>query len=169
MNYARIVDSIAVETWTDGRLGIVPAAVFVADLAAQFSAVPDEVQAGWVLKDGSWSAPESVETIANLGTIITRAAFRSRFTQAEKIAIELAGLDDPSAAIEARSQAAAIRTYQKDVDAAEFIDLTDPATAGGVQALEAAGLLAEGRAAEILTAPVQWPELPSNMQQSMGS
>ncbi|WAE53231.1 hypothetical protein [Stutzerimonas frequens] len=101
------------------------------------------------------------------GTIITRAAFRSRFTQAEKIAIELAGLDDPSAAMEARSQAAAIRTYQKDVDAAEFIDLTDPATAGGVQALEAAGLLAEGRAADILTAPVQWSELPSSVQQSL--
>lgn len=98
------------------------------------------------------------------GTIITRAAFRSRFTQSEKIAIELAGLDDPSATMEARSQAAAIRTYQKDVDAAEFIDLTDPATAGGVQALEAAGLLAAGRAAEILTAPVQWSELPSNLQ-----
>ncbi len=101
------------------------------------------------------------------GTIITRAAFRARFTQAEKISIELAGLDDPSAAMEARSQAAAIRTYQKDVDAAEFIDLTDPATAGGVQALEAAGLLAEGRAADILTAPVQWSELPSSVQQSL--
>lgn len=103
------------------------------------------------------------------GTIITRAAFRARFTLSEKIAIELAGLDDPSAPMEARSQAAAIRTYQKDVDAAEFIDLTDPATAGGVQALEAAGLLAEGRAAEILTAPVQGSELPSNLQQGMGA
>lgn len=103
----------------------------------------------------------------SFGTIITRAAFRSRFTQTEKIAIELAGLDDPSATMEARSQAAAIRTYQKDVDAAEFIDLTEPATAGGVQALAAAGLLAEGRAAEILTAPVLWSELPSNLQQQL--
>lgn len=101
------------------------------------------------------------------GTSITRAAFRARFTHAEKVAIELAGLDDPAAAMEARHQSAAIRTYQKDVDAAEFIDLTDPATAGGVQALEAAGLLAEGRAAEILTAPVLWAELPSSLQQSM--
>jgi len=141
--------------------------VFVQGLAAQFVPVPVEVQAGWVLKDGSWSAPESVETVVHLGTLITRAAFRARFTQSEKIAIELAGLDDPSATMEARSQAAAIRTYQKDVDAAEFIDLTDPATAGGVQALEAAGLLDEGRALEILSAPVQWSELPSNLQQSM--
>lgn len=169
MNYARISDSVAVETWTDGGLGLSPADVFVPDLAAQFVVVPDQVQAGWLLKDGSWSAPESVETIASLGTIITRAAFRARFTQAEKVTIELAGLDDPSATIDARSQAAAIRTYQKDVDAAEYIDLTDPATAGGVQALEDAGLLAAGRAAEILTAPVLWSELPSNLQQGMGA
>lgn len=100
----------------------------------------------------------------NHGTIVTRAAFRARFTQAEKVAIELAGLDDPSAPMEARSHAAAIRTYQKDVDAAEFIDLNDSATVGGVRALEAAGLLADGRAAEILTAPVQWAELPSRLQ-----
>ncbi len=107
--------------------------------------------------------------ITDFGTIITRAAFRARFTQAEKIGIELAGLDDPSATVEVRSQAAAIRTYQKDVDAAEYIDLADPATAGGVQALEDAGLLAAGRAAEILTAPVLWSELPSNLQQGMGA
>jgi hypothetical protein len=112
----------------------------------------------------SAGVPYVAPEITGFGTIITRAAFRSRFTQSEKIAIELAGLDDPSATMEARSQAAAIRTYQKDVDAAEFIDLTDPATAGGVQALEAAGLLAEGRSVEILTEPVQWAELPSNLQ-----
>lgn len=118
---------------------------------------------------GRYRAAETptYEPQASLGSIITRAAFRARFTQAEKVAIEMAGLDDPAASLEARSQAAAIRTYQKDVDAAEFIDLTAPATAGGVQALEAAGLLADGRAVEILISPVQWTELPSNLQQSL--
>jgi len=167
MKYARIVDSVAVETWHDGGLDITPATVFVPDLAAQFTVVPDEVQAGWTLSDGKWLEPESVVIINDHGTILTRSAFRARFTQAEKVAIELAGLDDPSATMDVRSQAAAIRTYQKDVDAAEFIDLTDPATADGVQALEAADLLAEGRAVAILTAPVQWSELPSNLQQSL--
>lgn len=167
MKYARIVDSVAVETWHDGGQGITPATVFVPHLAAQFTVVPDEVQAGWVLSDGNWLEPESVVIITDHGTILTRAAFRARFTQAEKVAIELAGLDDPSATMDVRSQAAAIRTYQKDVDAAEFIDLTDPATAGGVQALEAAGLLTEGRAAEIIETPVTWDELPSNLQQSL--
>jgi len=115
----------------------------------------------------SAGVPYVAPEFSGFGTIITRAAFRARFTQAEKVAIEMAGLDDPSATMEIRSQAASIRTYQKDVDAAEFIDLADPATAGGVQVLEAASLLAHGRAAEILTAPVQWSELPSSLQQSL--
>ena len=55
--YARITDGLAVEVWTDGGLGIVPADVFVPGLAAQFEPVPDEVQAGWRLSDGEWIAP----------------------------------------------------------------------------------------------------------------
>ncbi len=108
-------------------------------------------------------APETPD----YGTTITRRAFRARFSTAEKVAIEMASLDDPAAAMEARSQAAMIRAYQKDVDSAEHIDLADPATAEGVQLLEAAGLLAAGRAAEIIETPVTWDELPSNLQQSL--
>jgi len=55
--YARITDGVAVEVWTDGGLGIVPADVFVPGLAAQFEPVPGEVQAGWSLIDGIWTAP----------------------------------------------------------------------------------------------------------------
>lgn len=55
--YARITDGVAVEVWTDGGLGIVPADVFVPGLASQFEPVPDEVQAGWRLTDGVWTAP----------------------------------------------------------------------------------------------------------------
>lgn len=86
---------------------------------------------------------------------ITRLAFRSRFTQPEKIALEMAALDDPTAAMSARQQAAALRAYLADVGAATFIDLQRPDTRAGVQMLEAAELLAAGRAAEILDAPVQ--------------
>lgn len=55
--YARIIDSVAVEVWTDGGLGITPSAVFVPGLAALFAPVPAEVQAGWSLSDGLWVAP----------------------------------------------------------------------------------------------------------------
>lgn len=55
--YARIIDGTAVEVWTDGGLGIVPADVFVPGLAALFEPVPDDVRAGWSLSDGVWVAP----------------------------------------------------------------------------------------------------------------
>lgn len=86
---------------------------------------------------------------------ITRLAFRERFTQAEKIAIELASLDDPAAPMEQRAMAAGLRAVQADQRDAAFIDLLNPMTRGGVQQLEAFGLLPTGRAAVILdTLPV---------------
>ena len=50
--YARITNGVAVEVWTDGGLGIVPADVFVPGLAEQFEAVPEEIKTGWSLIDG---------------------------------------------------------------------------------------------------------------------
>lgn len=84
---------------------------------------------------------------------ITKLAFRNRFTQSEKVAIEIASLDNPAQSMQARAQAAALRASQQDVAVATFIDLTRPDTRAGVQALEAAGLLAAGRAAVILDTP----------------
>ena len=53
-----------------------------------------------------------------------------------------------------------MRRYMSKVDAATFIDLDRPDTRAGVQALEAAGLLIQGRALEILDAPVLDHERP---------
>lgn len=92
-----------------------------------------------------------------LATIrITKLAFRNRFTQAEKVAIEIAALDNPAASMQVRAQSAALRASQQDVAVAQFIDLNRADTRAGVHALEAAGLLAAGRAAVILdTAPAE--------------
>lgn len=81
---------------------------------------------------------------------ITKLAFRDRFTQAEKVAIEIASLDDPAAPMEQRALAAGLRAAQADQRDAELIDLKNSATQGGVQQLEAFGLIAAGRAAVIL-------------------
>jgi len=86
---------------------------------------------------------------------ITKLAFRNRFTAQEKVVIEIAGLDDPSAAMQVRAQAAAIRVNQADVSSATFIDLDRADTRAGVQALEAGGILSAGRAARILDDPIQ--------------
>lgn len=93
-------------------------------------------------------------------TRITRLAFRNRFTQPEKVMLELAGLDDPTAPMAQRQQAAAIRVHLADVAASAFVDLARADTRAGVQSLEAAGLLAPGRALQILDAPVQAHERP---------
>ena len=86
---------------------------------------------------------------------ITKLAFRNRFTKAEKAGIEFAALDDPTAPIAQRQQAAALRADLKDQEQATFIDLDDEDTRAGVLTLEAVGLIAAGRAVEILDAPVQ--------------
>ena len=91
---------------------------------------------------------------------ITRLAFRSRFTLAEKAALEFAALDNPAGSQAERMQAATLRAYLADVFAATFIDLARPDTRAGVMQLEALGLLAEGRALEILDGEIAPEERP---------
>ena len=112
---------------------------------------------------GAWElvpAPPPIDVAEPTDARITRLAFRNRFTQAEKVTLELAALDNPAASTAQRQQAAALRSYLKDLDAATFVDLERPDTVAGVQSLGAAGLLAEGRAAVILTAPIEAHERP---------
>ena len=82
--FARITDGVAVEVWTDGGLGIVPADVFVPELAEQFEPVPDELQAGWSLIEGAWTAPSITEesTIVPIEVTMRQA----------KVALHLSGL-----------------------------------------------------------------------------
>ena len=84
---------------------------------------------------------------------ITKLAFRNRFTQSEKVAIEIASLDDPAAPMQQRALAAALRTNQADIQAATFIDLNRADTRVGVMSLEQYGLIADGRAEIILDTP----------------
>ena len=91
---------------------------------------------------------------------ITKLSFRNRFTMTEKVSIEIASLDNPGDAMAQRQQAAILRVNLTDTAAAAFIDLTHADTRAGVQMLESAGLLAPGRAIEILDAPVQIDERP---------
>lgn len=91
------------------------------------------------------------ETEAPINTLLTVLAFRNRFTSAEKTAIELAMLDDPTAPIEKRQQAAMLRAFDKDLSVAKDIDLNFQQTIDGVNALESFGLIAEGRADEVLS------------------
>lgn len=78
--------------------------------------------------------------------------FRSRFNPEEKVRLEMASLDDPTALMEQRLQAAALRVYLADLAAVrDDVDENDTRTVEGVRTLEAVGLLDYvGRADEIL-------------------
>lgn len=91
---------------------------------------------------------------------ITKLAFRNRFTQAEKVGIELASIDDPAAATATRQQSAGLRASLADLAAADYIDLDRPDTRAQVQGLETNGLIGAGRALEILDAAILDTERP---------
>lgn len=68
---------------------------------------------------------------------LTRYEFRSRFTTAEKVAMY-----DSTDTI--------VRIFMDDIQAAEYIDVTNQETIDGVAYLEAQGLIAAGRSTDIL-------------------
>lgn len=95
--------------------------------------------------------PPDPEPEASIRRWVTKLAFRQRFTAAERAAITYA-------ARQSSPTAAGIQSYLDDVQAATYIDLERADTRAGVQALESAGLLASGRAAEILDATITFTE-----------
>ncbi len=97
-----------------------------------------QVGPGFAVNDGTFVLP-----VASSPRHITQLAFLSRFTDAEAVAIDLASIGSTA-------QAAMVRRYLSKVGAAKFIDLDREDTRVGVRALEAAGLLAAGRALQIL-------------------
>lgn len=152
MHYALIESGLVVNV-------IVAEADFIGELPGQWVPAGD-AGIGWSYTDGRFAPPAFATEAPPADWRITRLAFRKRFALAEKAALELASLDDATAPRAERAQAAALRAYLKDVDAAQYIDLADPDTVAGVRALEASQLLAAGRADVILTTPVQPEERP---------
>lgn len=132
--------------------------VIEADAAPEGWIACGDAGPGWTTADGgiTFTAPAAPAPVRH----ITPRALRMRFTSAERVAIEIGMLDDPTAAMAVRQQAAALRAYMGDLAAAQYIDLDDPATVSGVQMLETAGLIATGRAAAILSQDPQPGELP---------
>jgi hypothetical protein len=98
-----------------------------------------------------------------VNTKITVLALRNRFTTAEKVAIELASLDNPAEPLQQRQLAASLRVMSADLNVATYVDLARPDTIAGIQALETYGIIGSGRASQILTAPIQDNEIPANI------
>lgn len=73
------------------------------------------------------------------GRVMTKLEFLRRFTQEERVAIRTVAKSNP-----------VLEDYMAMIDLAQDIDTSDPDTQAGVRMLEAAGLLATGRADEVL-------------------
>ena len=120
--------------------------------------------AGELYTDLVWDAGDPLPSQATLDSWIlsnapstsrkiTVLAFRNRFTQAEKVAIDLSSIDDPAATMPARQLAASLRVMASDLTVATFVDLDRSDTRVGVQSLETYGIIGVGRASEILDTP----------------
>ena len=159
-------ESLADLSWTDPALGVSDAAWWPEEVT--YPEVPDGYKLGdetltvdverrvvLVTYDVVPKTQEELEAEQQaLGTRITRLAFLSRFTDEEAVALDLASIG-------ATVEAATLRRYMAKVNAANFIDLSREDTRAGVLALESIGILAEGRALEILDAPIQPEEVPA--------
>ena len=134
----------------------VPRSTQVDPINYSITEVAGEMRANWtgyIWVDREFVPPAPVIAVPGQARV-TRLGFRMRFTQAEKVGLEIASLDNPSAELADRALAAGLRVALADQRDATFIDLGDAYTRAGVVQLEQFGLLAAGRAAEILDAPV---------------
>lgn len=120
--------------------------------------VPDETLKegyGWNFTGIQWiqhklvpdEAEQIVVEIPREDRKITKLAFLNRFTDEEAIKLDLASIG-------ATVQAAAIRRYLQKVNVATFIDLNREDLISGVKQLELSGIIAAGRAKEIIDNPI---------------
>lgn len=115
-------------------------------------------QPAWIDPDPVQDPPPPPPPAA--ARLISVSALWARATTAEKIALEMASIDNPAASIQVRQFAAGIRVWIRDSNLLSSFNLEDAANRAGIQALESAGILGAGRALEILDAPIQDDERP---------
>ena len=139
-NYARSINDVAVDVSSN------PAEQFHPSIAEQFEPVPDEVQPGWRLVDGTWTAPEPTpepqpepEVVAPK---VSPVEFKLLFTSAERVAIKAARAGDQI-----------IDDFYDIVEDPRltFVDLGLQSTKDAIAYLVSNNLLTEARAAEVLS------------------
>lgn len=101
---------------------------------------------GWIYNGGVFKEPDHP---LNTSKIITKVAFRFRFTDAEYAAILAAAKTDVE-----------VQAWYDTFNMVATIDLDNQRTKDGVANLVSKNLLTQARATEILTAPVQLGERP---------
>jgi hypothetical protein len=131
--YAYIQPDTTVYTIIQGPDGFSPSDCYRGPLpAGEWIAAPDDIEPGDTCADGAFvKAPRPIQPI-------TKLAFLRRFTAEERIAIRASA--DP-----------VIVDFMALLDLAEDVRVDDPDTTAAVSYLTVMGLLADGRADEILS------------------
>lgn len=131
--------------WYTGEVPIgTPGSTTAAPDIASTSATPGDARARW--QHGAWTT----QAYAPRPRHITGLAFLSRFTATERKGIRSAAKNN-----------ADLEDYIALSERASYVDLDRLDTISSTYALEAMGLIAVGRAAEILTNPIQDSERPA--------
>ncbi len=132
--YAHVVSGTVVETLATSLSieSLYPASLTWYDVT---SLSPQPV-AGWSFSGTVFSAPP---VVAPASPKLTSLQFMALLTTAEQNAIATAAQSN-----------AAVLVWLLKISGATYVDLGDPSTIGGVDAMSAAGLLTAARAAEIL-------------------
>lgn len=112
---------------------------------------------------GTTIDPNYLTNITVSDTKITRRAFRDRLLPAEKVAIELASIDDPNANSQERQISALTRVFKEDLANASYIDLSNPNVQSALEVFEQYGIIASGRALTIINTPVSIDEIPDQL------
>ena len=142
MKHARIVNNMAVDVRSEA-----PEGCFTPEIVAQFVEVPDEVENGWKLESGTWSAPPAPAPIDPPPPVqpsiplIGPIAFQMLFKVDELVAIDAA-----------KETNTAIRIFWKLLDdpRTDYVDRNLEPIQSMLQSLEADGLIGAGRAQEII-------------------
>lgn len=137
-NFARIINEVAVDVSTD------PTNHFHPDVAREFEPVPDEVQSGWIRKDGQWSAPAPAPQPEPVPVYpkVTPVEFKLLFTSPERVAIKGARAADP-----------VVDDLWELVEdpRMEYVDFGMKSVRDSIEYLATAGLIAPERVAEIIS------------------
>ena len=112
---------------------------------------------------GITADPNYLTNITVSGTKITRHAFRDRLLPAEKVAIELASIDNPTATSQERQISALTRVFKDDLANATYIDLSNANVQSALEVFEQYGIIASGRALTIINTPVSIDEIPDQL------
>ena len=142
MKYARIVNNIAIDVRADS-----PEGFFTPEIVAEFVEVPDEVENGWVLENGTWTAPPEPEPTPapTEAPKVSPVEYKLLFTSAERVAIKAARATDP-----------VIDDFYDIVEDPRltYVDLGLQSVKDAINYLQSKGLLTAERAAEILAGKI---------------